>query len=107
MRVRDIRCHVRKMAGSWLTESVVANPMSIYPAYAERRSSWFGVMTAGVIEIILENGISGLGFMGGGKARAAVAVIEDQFRDLVVGKSVFDTELIQEQLHRASIYYGR
>jgi L-rhamnonate dehydratase len=95
------------MARSWLTESVVANPMSIYPGYAERRSSWFGVMTAGVIEIILENGVSGLGFMGGGKASAAVAVIEEQFRGLVVGKSVFDTELIQEQLYRASIYYGR
>ena len=25
---------------SWLSESLVANPMSIYPRYKERRSSW-------------------------------------------------------------------
>ena len=28
-------------------------------------------------------------------------------RRLVVGRSVFETELIQEQLYRASIFYGR
>ena len=107
MRIREIRCHVRKMAGSWLTESVIANPMSIYPEYWQKRSSWFGAMSAGVIEVILENGVNGLGFIGGGKASAAVAAIDEQLRALVVGKSVFDTDLIQEQLYRASIFYGR
>lgn len=107
MLIREVRCHVQKMANSWLTESVIANPMSIYPEYWKRRSSWFGAMSAGVIEIVLENGITGLGFMGGGKASASVAVLDEQFRDLLVGKSVFDTELIQEQLFRASIFYGR
>jgi L-alanine-DL-glutamate epimerase-like enolase superfamily enzyme len=95
------------MAGSWLTDSVIANPMSIYPEYWERRSSWFRTMSAGVIEIILEDGTSGCGFMGGGKASAAVSVLDEQMRDLIVGKSVFETELIQEQLYRASIFYGR
>ena len=107
MRIRDVHCHVQKMAGSWLTESVIANPMSIYPEYKERRSSWFGVMSAGVIEVVLEDGTSGFGFMGGGKASAAIAVLDEQMRSLVVGKSVFETELIQEQLYRASIFYGR
>jgi L-rhamnonate dehydratase len=95
------------MAGSWLSESVIANPMSIYPDYWQRRASWFGAMSAGVIEVVLENGLSGFGFMGGGKASAAVAVLDEQMRSLVVGKSVFDTDLIQEQLYRASIFYGR
>ena len=81
--------------------------MSIYPEYWERRSSWFGAMSAGVIEVLLEDGTTGLGFMGGGKASAAVAVLDEQMRHLVIGKSVFDTELIQEQLYRASIFYGR
>jgi L-rhamnonate dehydratase len=81
--------------------------MSIYPEYWERRSSWFGVMSAGVIEIILENGLSGFGFIGGGKAAAAIAVLDEQMRRLVVGKSVFESELIQDQLYKASIFYGR
>jgi L-rhamnonate dehydratase len=92
------------MAGSWLTDSVIANPMSIYPEYWERRSSWFRTMSAGIIEVILEDGVSGCGFIGGGKASAAVAVLDEQMRDLIVGRSVFETELIQEQLYRASIF---
>ena len=95
------------MGGSWLTESVVANPMSVYPEYAAKRSSWFRTMSAAVIEVVLEDGTSGLGFVGGGKGSAAAVVIDEQFRDLLVGRSVFETELIWEQLYRASIFYGR
>ncbi len=107
MYVREVRCHVTPMGGSWLTETVIANPMSIYPEYWERRSSWYRTMTAAVIEVVLDDGISGFGFVGGAKGRAVVAILDEQVRDLVVGKSVFDTELIAEQLYRASVFYGR
>ena len=49
----------------------------------------------------------GFGFVGGGKGRAASAIVDEQMRALVVGKSVEDAGLIQEQLYRASIFYGR
>ena len=39
------------MALSWLTDSLIASPMSRYPEYRERRSSWFGEMSAAVVEI--------------------------------------------------------
>lgn len=107
MRVREVLCHVAPMGGSWLTESVIANPMSIYPEYWERRSSWYRKMTAAVVELRLENGVSGFGFVGGAKGAAAAVIVEEQVRDLVVGKSVFDTELVFEQLYRASVFYGR
>lgn len=95
------------MAGSWLSESVIANPMSAYPEYVERRSSWFGPMTAAVVEVVLEDGTRGYGFIGCGKGLAAKAVIDEQMRAIVLGKPVFDTARIQEQLYRASIFYGR
>lgn len=107
MKIQDVKCHVTPMGGSWLTESVVANPMSIYPEYWERRSSWYRKMTAGVIEVVLEDGTSGFGFVGGAKGSAAVHLLAEQMCDLVVGKSVFQTELIQEQLLRATVFYGR
>ena len=107
MKIRALHCHVARMAPSWLTESVIANPMSIYPQYWERRSSWFRTMSAAVIEIELENGTRGYGFVGGAKGSAVSAVIDEQMRDLVAGSSVFEGELIQEQLYRASIFYGR
>ena len=41
---------------------------------------------------------AGYGFVGGGKGSAVAAAIDEQMRDLVVGRSVFEAELIQEQL---------
>ena len=107
MKILDLKCHVTSMGGSWLTEDVVSNPMSIYPEYWEQRSSWYRGMSAAVIEVPLENGISGFGFVGDAKGSTAERLIAEQMRDLVVGKSVFDTELIQEHLYRASIFYRR
>jgi L-rhamnonate dehydratase len=107
MKIVQVNCHVANLAGSWLTDSIVANPMSIYPEYWERRSSWYGRMTCAVIEIVLENGVRGLGFVGGAKGAAAPAILDEQLRHLVVGRSVFETELLSEQLYRASVLYGR
>lgn len=107
MKIADVKCHRTTMGGSWLTETIVANPMSIYPEYSAKRSSWYGKMTAAVVEVILEDGTSGYGFVGGAKGEAAASAIEEQLRALVAGKSVFQTELIQEQLSRASVFYGR
>jgi L-rhamnonate dehydratase len=107
MRIRELHCHTAPMAASWLSESVIANPMSAYPEYFERRSSWFGPMTAAVIEVVLEDGLRGFGFVGCGKGLAAKAIVDEQMRGLVIGTSVFDMAGTQEKLYRASIYYGR
>jgi L-rhamnonate dehydratase len=95
------------MAGSWLTETVIANPMSIYPEYQARRSSWFGTMTAAVVEAILDDGTRGYGFCGGGKGAASASIIAEQMRALTAGKSIGEIELIHDQLTRASVFYGR
>ena len=107
MKITDLKCHVTTMGGSWLTETIVANPMSIYLEFAAKRSSWYGKMTAAVVEVILEDGTSGYGFAGGARGEAVSSIIDDQLRALVIGKIVFQTELIQEQLSRASVFYGR
>ena len=95
------------MSYSWLSDGLIANPMSIYPAYREKRSSWFGTMTAAIIEIVTDTGLRGLGTVGGGKAKIARPVIDDQFRTLLVGRSPFEIELLWEQMFRASQFYGR
>lgn len=64
-------------------------------------------MSAAVIEVVLEDGTRGFGFVGGAKGSAVASVVAEQMGDLVIGKSVFDGEIIQEQLYRASIFYGR
>ncbi|HLI33781.1 MAG TPA: hypothetical protein VKW70_01960 [Terriglobia bacterium] len=42
MRITGIKVHPVPMSSSWLSESLVASPMSIYPPYREKRSSWYG-----------------------------------------------------------------
>jgi hypothetical protein len=107
MRITDVELLIAPMASNWLTERVIANPMSIYPEYFERRSSWYRQMTAGVVRVTVEDGSYGLGFVGGSKASAAAQVLHEQVRHLVVGKDCFQTELVWEQLYRATIFYGQ
>jgi L-rhamnonate dehydratase len=107
LRITNIKAFPIEMSGSWLSNGLIANPMSIYPQYREKRSSWYGPMTTAVVMIETDEGLRGLGTVGGGRARLAPAIIEDQFKTLIVGRSPFDVELIWDQLYRASQFYGR
>ena len=45
----------------WLVDSLIANPMSGYPKYREKRSSWgIGVLGSLVVEIETEDGTVGV-----------------------------------------------
>lgn len=107
MRIKTVELLVTSMSGNWLTERTIANPMSYYPAYAEKRSSWFRRQSAGVIVVTVEDGTVGYGFVGGSKASACAAMLDEQVRDLVVGKSCFETELVSGQIYRATVMYGQ
>ena len=107
MRITRVELLTAPMATNWLTERVIANPMSIYPEYAERRSSWYQTQSAGVVVITIEDGTQGYGFVGGAKATACVPMLDEQVKHLLIGKSCFQTELISEQIYRATIMYGQ
>jgi L-rhamnonate dehydratase len=95
------------MNESWLSEGLVANPMSSYSAYREKRSSWFGPMTSAIVEVVTDSGHRGLGTMGGAKGNLATPIIDGQFKKLLIGQNPFDIELLWEQMFRASQFYGR
>jgi len=107
VQITGIKVHEVPMSFSWLSEGLIANPMSIYPRFREKRSSWFGPMTAAIIEIQTDEGIRGLGTVGGGKGKLARPIIDEQFKNLLLGQSPFDIELLWEQMFRASQFYGR
>src|SRR5262245_19020874 len=106
-KIASVQVHTAPMAVSWLTDTQIANPMSSYPEYRERRSTWFGEMSAAVVEIRASDGSSGLGFVGGGRGKMAQEIIKTHFASLLVGKSPFQVELIWDVLYRASTMYGR
>lgn len=58
-KINAVRVHIAPMSFSWLTDSLIASPMSIYPEHRERRSSWFGEMSAAVVEIETNDGHTG------------------------------------------------
>jgi L-alanine-DL-glutamate epimerase-like enolase superfamily enzyme len=107
MRIEDVEMLTVPMATSWLTERVIPSPMSIFPEYSARRSAWYQGMSAGVIRVTGEDGSVGLGFVGCGKATAGAEILREQVRALVVGKDSFQTELISDQLFRATVQYGQ
>ncbi len=107
MRIRAVRVHTAPMSESWLNQSLIANPMSEYAAYKARRSSWFGRMTAAVVEIETEDGLTGLGFAGGAKGAAVRTIVEEHFGPFLIGRDAREIELVWEQLYRASVMYGR
>ncbi len=107
MQITGVTVYPIPMRSSWLNESLVANPMSGYSQYRAKRSSWYGPMTAAVVRIDTDQGVYGLGTVGGAKGKLVPTIVEEQFRDLLVGKNPFDIELIWEQLFRASLFYGR
>ncbi len=94
------------MGSSWLTETEVANPMSIYPQYRAKRSSWMSPMTSVFVKVTVDSGEIGYGWAGGGKESAAL-LIDKVFKNLVMGQDVYDIEYIWDVLFRASVPYGR
>jgi L-rhamnonate dehydratase len=106
MKISAVEMLVAPMSTSWLTEKVIANPMSVYEDYWRKRSSWYGTFTAGVVRVTTEDGSYGLGFVGGAHASAGKVVLEDHLAGLVVGKDCFATELLFDQLMRATAFYG-
>lgn len=94
------------MGSSWLIDTVIANPMSVYAQYREKRSSWMRGMTTVIVRVSTTSGKYGLGWVGGGK-NAPAALIEEVFQHLAVGENPFDTEVLWERMYRASIPYGR
>ncbi|WP_375451356.1 L-rhamnonate dehydratase [uncultured Devosia sp.] len=117
-RVKDLRVHTIRptaKAGTyfkpgtsnhWLVDSLISNPMSGYPQYRDKRSSWgIGVLGALVVEIETEDGTVGVATGSGGAP--AAWLIKHHFARFIVGQDARNLNAIWDQLYRASLPYGR
>ena len=90
----------------WLVDSLISNPMSGYPTYRDKRASWgIGVLGSTVVEIETEGGTIGVATGTGGVP--AAWLIENHFARFLVGQDARNTNLIWDQMYRASLPYGR
>jgi len=116
-RIVDIRAYAvaaadtggdyhRRSAGHWITDTLIANPMSHYPEYRASRTSW-GIGTLGGVVVEIEAADGTLGVATGMGGPPCCYLIEQHFRRFVVGADARDTNRIWDQMHRASLFYGR
>lgn len=109
MRITEVHAEsVRRPGGSgpsWLGEAIIANPMSIYPQYKARRSSWTAPWPDVWVEILTDTGLVGAGLTIGGEA--TMAIILQHFRRLLIDQDPVDIERLWDQLYRVSLPYGR
>ena len=92
--------------GGWQTNSLIANPMSLYPQYAQVRTQWMGPgQDPYAIEII-----DGRGRERGGHQlrRRPVCLWRDRkaFQPLPDWAGPFNIELIWDQMYRSVMPYG-
>jgi L-alanine-DL-glutamate epimerase-like enolase superfamily enzyme len=92
---------------SWVMDSLVASPMSIYPEYHDDRRDWWSYTEGGPVwvEVVADTGDRGFApVMGGNYARD---IIDTHYRQFVEGANPFDTERVWEQMYRAQLPYGQ
>ena len=92
--------------GHWLVDSLIANPMSGYAKYREKRSSWgIGVLGSIVVEIETEDGTVGVATGSGGVP--AGWLVKHHFARFLIGEDARNINRIWDQNYRASLPYGR
>lgn len=116
-RIVDVRAHVMggtdvggdyhvRAGGHWISDTLISNPMSVYPDYRETRTSW-GIGSLGSIVVEIEAADGTIGIATGMGGDPACYLIEKHFRRFIVGSDPRDTARIWDQCFRASMFYGR
>ncbi|MGQ9544075.1 MAG: enolase C-terminal domain-like protein [Candidatus Bathyarchaeia archaeon] len=106
MKIVDVKVSLLPPRGKgWLNETLIANPMSIYPDYKMQRSSWRAPFQHVLVKIYTSDKQEGISVAWGGIA--SKILIEEHLKRFVIGKDPFDLEVIWDQLYRSSIPYGR
>lgn len=93
-------------AAHWLVDSLIANPMSGYEKYREKRSSWgINVLGSIVVELVTEDGTTGIATGSGGAP--AAWLIKHHLSRFIAGEDARNINRIWDQLYRACLPYGR
>src|SRR3954447_15065381 len=90
---------------SWLSQTLIANPMSVYEDYKPQRELWTAAWGPDLlVRIQTDEDLEGIGAT---VPAGAKPIIEAHFRNLLVGQSPFDVEKLRDQMFRSSLPYGR
>ena len=93
-------------SGHWVIDTQIANPMSGYPEFRDKRSSW-GIDVLGSLVVELETVDGAVGVATGHGGAAAAWLIQNHFARFLIGQDARNVNRIWDQLYRASLPYGR
>ena len=89
-----------------LVDNPIANPMSRWEQYRKSRTSWgINVLGSFCIEIVSTDGITGFATGFGGPPACWIA--HKHFERFLIGADPRQTNLLWDQMFRASMFYGR
>ncbi|KIY52787.1 enolase C-terminal domain-like protein [Fistulina hepatica ATCC 64428] len=92
--------------GHWLIDSPISTPMSRYADYKTSRVQWgINVLGSFCVELVSSTGVKGFATGFGGPP--ACWLVHKHFERFLIGKDPRDTNLLTEQMFRASMFYGR
>lgn len=79
-----------KNIGDRLSETEIANPMSVHAEYRPTRSLWNGMGGRTIVEVIAEDGTYGLGESAGGRASAEITA--GHLKKILIRKNPFEVD---------------
>lgn len=109
VQVIDIAATKSEGFAKFIRYSPLVGVMEPYEEYATDRGMWTGG-TDWIVPIVIiktDSGIEGYGFCCGGTAAAGRILIENHYKNYLIGADPFDSEALWDKMYRASIVFGR
>ena len=105
MKISGIRTRAISFSRSPLTlRSHLVSPTSVFEDHENK--SWFGPCSTVLVEVMTNEGITGIG-TSGGFSSASKEIIDHHFTHLLVGEDPLNTELLWQKMYRSSVRIGR
>ncbi|KYK58030.1 hypothetical protein DCS_05043 [Drechmeria coniospora] len=92
--------------GHWLVDTAISNPCSRWDEYRRSRTSW-GINVLGSFLVEIEASDGTVGFATGFGGPPACWLVHQHFERFLIGADPRNTNLLFEQMYRASMFYGR
>ncbi|KAK8117595.1 uncharacterized protein PG998_005876 [Apiospora kogelbergensis] len=92
--------------GHWLIDTDISTPCSIWDQYKKSRTSW-GINVLGSFLVEIEATDGTVGFATGFGGPPGCWLVHQHFERFLIGADPRNTNLLFEQMYRASMFYGR
>jgi L-rhamnonate dehydratase len=84
----------------------LCTPTSKFRGDPDGHANWFGPIALTLVEVMTDDGITGIGSIGGFTS-AGSEVVNTYLKPQILGASPFDTERLWDKMYRSTVRFGR